>query len=370
MQRMTDNLQNLQNPSMVDQAPKAREGSKMVLPGHLNHLLEIFAPNQILLVDLRSPTDFDKSHIYGAVNLRVPVSFLQHNFDLLDRAFTDDHSRRHFAKWRGALCVVAYDRAVEFPWECPVADALLEQFSQRGWEGHVYVLKGHYREFSQSFDKYITGDRMMQTAKDNIDSLRERPPQSQDQQAQSRARYKQWLRVLEDEERSAPADLTPSKKAERLRDVEQQQQELEAALEARNPSLYRKARDARPTTPPSATGDTPATKAGVDKQPLPGLVAPLARGLEKMQHEAAYLDGRRAPPPRGTSAPLYDKLGDLAGYEFDDVDPSRDEQLRDDAAFQRVGEAADPKRTGSAAAATAAAGPKERPFWKRLRSGK
>jgi len=369
---MTDNLQNL---PIADQLPAVRVGPKMVLPGHLNSLLEIFPPNQVLLVDLRSPTDFDKSHVYGAINLRVPVSFVQHNFDLLDRAFTDDHSRRNFAKWSGARCVVVYDRAVEFPWECPAADALLDQFRRRGWKGYVYVLKGHYREFSKSFDRYITGDRMVQAAKDNIDSLRERSPPSLDEQARSQQKYDEWLRVLEDEERRAPADLIPSKKAERLRDVEQHQQELEASLAARNPSLHKKALDLRPAPhhpsgdkPYARTaGDKPYAKTAGDKEPMPGLVAPLVRGLEKMQHGASYADARGDTPARSPGAPAYDKLGDLAAEEFDDIDPSRDEQLRDDPAFQKAGEAPGGRKPGPA---TPGAGPKERPFWKRLRSGK
>ncbi len=151
----------------------------MILSGHLNTLLEISPPNQVLMIDLRSPTDFEKSHIYGAVNLRVPDSFVRNNFELIERAFTDDHSRRNFSKWSSAKCVVLYDRVVEFAWECPVADTLYENFKSRGWQGQVYILKGHYREFSKSFERYITGDKMSQAAKDYIDSLRGKSPQSQ-----------------------------------------------------------------------------------------------------------------------------------------------------------------------------------------------
>ena len=149
----------------------------MILPGQLNGLLDIFLPNNLLFVDLRSPTDFDKSHIYGAINLRTPVSFIEQSFDLIDRAFTDDQSRRNFARAPSSCCVVFYDRVLEFPWECPMADALIGKLREdKGWAGDYYVLRGHYREFSTSFDKYITGDRMTQAAKDYADSLRQRTP--------------------------------------------------------------------------------------------------------------------------------------------------------------------------------------------------
>lgn len=154
-------------------------GARMIFPGHLNRLLDIFPPTKLLFIDLRSPTDFDKSHIYGAVNLRVPASFVEQSYDLISLAFTDDQSRRTFARGPSARCVVFYDRVAEFAWECPVADVLVQQLRERdNWRGDFYVLKGHYREFSSSFDKYITGDRMSQAAKDYADGLRQRLPPS------------------------------------------------------------------------------------------------------------------------------------------------------------------------------------------------
>ena len=178
---MTQNLQNLKmvDSPLFDHGGSGSSGGSggpiMILPGQLNRLLDIFGPSNVLLVDLRSPTDFDKSHIYGAVNLRMPVSFVERAFDLIDHAFTDDQSRRAFARAPSARCVVFYDRVLEYPWECPMAEALVGQLrANKGWAGDYYVLKGHYREFSASFDKYIAGDKMTQAAKDYAGSLRQR----------------------------------------------------------------------------------------------------------------------------------------------------------------------------------------------------
>lgn len=146
----------------------------MILPGHLNQLLKTFTRGQILLVDLRSPADFQRSHIHGALNLRVPLSFVKATtLDMIQRAFTDEQSRRTFSKWNKTKCVVFYDRAAEFTWECPAAEALLEKFKRDGWSGRCFILKGHYREFSASFDKYIAGMKMTAEAKTYIDSLRD-----------------------------------------------------------------------------------------------------------------------------------------------------------------------------------------------------
>jgi len=170
---------NLQNLGREEARPGQKEGTKMILPGHLNTLLSIFPPNHVLVVDLRSPTEFERSHIHGAVNLRVPASFVGHNFDMLGSAFTDDYSRRNFARWRDAKCIVFYDKRIDFSWECPTADVFYEHLRRRGWTGQCYTPKGLYREFALSFLKYIAGNKMTQEAKEYVDSLRERSAASQ-----------------------------------------------------------------------------------------------------------------------------------------------------------------------------------------------
>ncbi len=51
--------------------------------------------------------------------------------------------------------------------------------------------------------------------------------------SQGQDKYDEWLRLLESEDRVPSAVLIPSKKVERLRDVEQHQAELEMELQAR-----------------------------------------------------------------------------------------------------------------------------------------
>jgi hypothetical protein len=170
-QLMTSNLQNLQ---IHDHQHESRDGARMILPGHLQTLLDIFPSKRVLIVDLRSPAMFEKSHIHEAVNLRAPVGFIEHaTLEMVQDTLTDDQSRRCFAKWAQSRCVVFYDRVVEFSWECPTADACLDKFRSEGWQGQCFILKGHYHEFSSSFDKYISGNKMSQEAKDYIDGLRQ-----------------------------------------------------------------------------------------------------------------------------------------------------------------------------------------------------
>ncbi|KAL1846247.1 hypothetical protein VTK73DRAFT_321 [Phialemonium thermophilum] len=348
-QRLASNLQNLRIQS---EPPKPVDGARMILPGQLHELLDIFPTKRVLVIDLRSPAQFEKSHIHDAINLRVPLNFVKSaTLEMIQATFTDDQSRRGFAKWAQSRCVVFYDRVVEFSWECPVADALYSKFRSEGWDGDCFILKGHYHEFSSSFDKYISGNKMTQAAKDYVDSFREQSSDSMET-PESEARYKDWLERLEKEERM-PTELIPSKKAERVLAVNEHQAELEAELEMRFPELYRRALDLEAAPP--AYGDTAAgqhvwgtrrSHHGGDKQKGAAednfdakapLVEPLSRGLAKMQeaglspYPSYYEPADDGLEEKGSGAPW---VADDYDYEYDDIE--NDEALKEDPAFQRA----------------------------------
>lgn len=362
---------NLQNLKINDLPPETKNGARMILPGDLQQLLDIFPTKQVLVVDLRAPSAFEKSHIHEAINLRAPVSFIETtSLEMIQDTFTDDQSRRTFAQWSHARCVVFYDRVVEFGWECPVADAVYDKFRRQGWGGECFVLKGHYHEFSSSFDKYISGQKMTRRAKEYLDGLRQQyAATSAAGSEEAEGRYGGWLRQQRDaSDRAPPTELIPSKKAERVRAVDEHQRELEAELEMRFPALYRKALALLPVRTPTYRTVDPAPGYRRDRKKDaegyfdPGLVEPLARGLEKMREAAAAAaaaaaeeeedggeGGGKRPDTPGTPLPKYnraagsgggevDKLGDPVGTpasdEFDDIE---NESLRSDPGFQRAG---------------------------------
>ena len=342
---------NLQNLRIDDNPRKSNSGEDihMILAGHLQQLLEIFVPGEILLVDLRSPSDFAKSHIHGALNLRVPQSFLNiADFQMLERAFADEQSRRAFSKWHRSKCIVFYDRVIEFPWECPTAEVLLEKFKREGWAGQCFTLKGHYREFAVSFDKYIAGDRMTQEAKDFADSLRLRSPPTPEQARQSQKAYDEWLYRLGTEDRVPPTDLDMESLEKRKLAVTEHQRELDAEFKNRSPELYKKARDLQPAA--HKDYDT------FDRK-VP-FVEPLSRGLEKMQEASGSRTGYSFPAEKGV-----DKLGERRSGDIDAADPK---QMKDDPSFQRAStKLSEEYGTNSADQQKKN---RERPFWKRLRS--
>ncbi|KAK3692709.1 hypothetical protein B0T22DRAFT_370548 [Podospora appendiculata] len=387
----------LQGLKLGDYDPKVKDGARMILPGHLNTLLQIYPSKSVLIIDLRSSTDFEKSHIHEAINLRAPLSFVQYtSLEMIEDTLVDDHSRRSFSKWMQSKCVVFYDRVIEFDWECPVADALYEKFTRKGWRGQCFILKGHYREFSASFEKYISGSKMSKEAKEYLDGLRQQSSPAEEEASRQNNLYESWLRAFESEDRVPVSELIPAKKLDRIRALEQRQKELEAEFETRFPALYRKAQALKPVSnslSPSRASSyrappPPFTPAPVEERKWgfgevrwnndadndsifdrkAQLVEPLASGLNKMREA----DGLGTATPTMAAA---DKLDTGYADDYDEIDPKM-EGLKNDPLFQRAGTtAAKVQDSGSGGGIGAAddlkKGAKKRPqIWERLRSGK
>lgn len=310
----------------VDSLPEAHDGPQMILAGQLNDLLDIFPLAQILFIDLRSPSEFQRSHIHSAVNLRIPSRFLRKtSLDLLDRTFPDEQSRRSFTRWSKTKCMVIYDRNIEAPWECPIAPDLLDVLRTQGWPGRCFVLKGPFREFSMSFDKYITGDRMTKDSKKYTDGLRSATPPTEEQLRRNQARYEEWLRRVQHEgslqtNYSKPREVTSKKAA-----IDDHQRELEAEFKGRFPDLYRRMK-AMGAQQPSPSHHPPAPPPKHGKQAFydddsyfdtrkAHLVGSLSTGLDKMRDASTPGSANSTPHDR-----VPDKLGELPSLDFEDFD--------------------------------------------------
>lgn len=279
--------QQLELLKLNDKSKEARPGPRTVLPGHLSELLELALPDQVLLIDLRTRTDFDRSHIHGAVHLRAPASFLREApLETIEAALTDDQSRRSFSTWPTARCIVFYARALESPLECPAAEILPGRLAARGWDGDVYLLKGHYREFSASFGKHIGGARMSEEGREYAGVLRRRTV-SKERVARSEGEYRVWREAREAEDVGTGAH--PPIDEEKRGVMERQERELEVAFHGRFPHLY-------------PSGD----KAGRAKDDFgeteAQMVSHLDRGLTKMR-EASH-----GPPATPERAPGHEKV--------------------------------------------------------------
>ncbi|KAI1327887.1 hypothetical protein F5Y16DRAFT_398957 [Xylariaceae sp. FL0255] len=292
----------LQSLRMEDQNndPASKDGSRMILPGHLNELLEMFPTmGQIVVIDLRPRGDYQRSHIHSAINFRAPASFVSRaTIEMIEKALTDDASRSSFNKWYTSKCVVFYDKVIEYPWEAPVADAFFQKFKSKAWPGQCFVLKGHYREFSQSFDKYIVGAATTGKSAEYLASLQD---VSWDKRKDHQQRYEEWLKLLDDEDRVHTIELAPATKAERLQATVKQQKTLEVDFERAMPHLYRQAQARKPD-------DNWSIKAP--------MVSHVERGLAKMQRERQSGPSKKEVSDKNRDLPAYSRYPPTATKDY------------------------------------------------------
>lgn len=246
---------------------------------------------------------------------------------MLDRTFPDEQSRRSFTKWSKTKCVVIYDRNVETLWECPTASELLDMLRREGWMGRCFVLKGPFREFSMSFDRYITGDRMTKEAKKYADGLRSATPPTENQLRWNEARYEEWLRRIQLEGGNQTNFLKPREINQKKIVVDEHLRELEVEFGGRFPELYKKMKemDSKQHPPRSSQLSQPPPPPPKDDDSYfdnrkAHLVGNLATGLDKLREASA---GSTPGPAAGYSFPherVPDKLGELPSPDFEDFD--------------------------------------------------
>ncbi|KAM3525231.1 hypothetical protein NHJ13051_004096 [Beauveria bassiana] len=259
------------------------DGPRMILPTALAELLELSLPGQLLSFDLRSANDFSKSHLHGALNLRAPRSFLQiASLDIIERCFTEEESRKAFAAGLDCRYVLFYSKGIDSPSGCPTASILLDKLRSSGWFGEGFILKGNFREFSVSFEKFIVGAKATSAAKTWSNRWQDVVP-SGSAEIESKRRYAQWLDARRAEDRQQLSPYTTEKLAERAERLESQERELEAEFREQHNDLYRKARDLQ--------ADYKANSFGAGA----GMVEYLDRGLGKLRGELAHKPAHPRP---------------------------------------------------------------------------
>ncbi|GFP59440.1 hypothetical protein TASIC1_0013013600 [Trichoderma asperellum] len=242
-------------------------GPLLILPADLSQLLEISQPGQVLLFDIRPQSEYQRSHIRGAINLRVPQNFIKDaSLDMIGRTISEDHGHDVFSKWKEARC--------------------------------------HYREFSVSFGQHIVDSKKVLGA-EGVEQSEEPTTEAAADPTLNHERYTQWLAHVEEEDRSRTNASSPTRTTVRTEFVESQEQELEAELMARCGDLYRKIRDVQADRDPSWDDNFDV------KAPM---VEYLDRGLRKVR---AY---QPSPPQLPPSSKLAAEYFDPSPHEQREVE--------------------------------------------------
>ncbi|KAG8668804.1 hypothetical protein FPOAC2_08109 [Fusarium poae] len=286
---------------------QAHEGPRMILPSNLGELLDISLPGQSIIFDLRSSMEFQKSHIKGAINFRAPQSFLRPaSLDMIERVFADAQNRRTFSRWKQAIYIVFYSRGLDHPWECPSAEILFEKLSACGWRGRCFILKGHYREFSDSFSKHIhrAQDGDFERALSNLSIASKGISGNEGEFVELFAR-------LEKEEHVPYLSSSPGYDEERTTALAEQERVLETEFQNHFPGLFKKAQDIHGVE--KSDNESFVTKAQ--------MVEYLDRGLTKIR------DAHIPQAPVAVYEPEHSKLAAECYREQSNVNRESDEYV-------------------------------------------
>jgi protein-tyrosine phosphatase len=143
----------------ADTLPTALEdGPTMISAAQLRDLVERAPQSQFLLLDLRVFPQFSHSRIRGALNLCIPTTLLKRpsfNLQKLQETFTNEREKERFSQWRNARYIVVYDAFSSDKKDAISAVNTLKKFSNEGWKGNSFILRGGFVEFSKKFPQLI-----------------------------------------------------------------------------------------------------------------------------------------------------------------------------------------------------------------------
>ncbi|KAJ2906221.1 Rhodanese-like protein [Zalerion maritima] len=297
---------------------------QMILPGNLSKLLSFLPLSQLLIIDVRNPPQYQKAHIYSAINLRVPARVLNvATKDMMMNSLHNDDERRIFGKWRQTKCVLFYDRKAEYSWEVPQAETLTRWWRSHdpAWAGRAFILKGPYKEVELNHEKYIVKAEMSDEARAWVKSVEESEFTSEDLNAIN-AKYEGWLSQLADEERVPQSSLQPNKEVERVEQLDGKQKIMEKEFATEKPKTWEKALSLQPADDvpfpellPRSYSESAATGKGkmVNESTQAALVEPLSRGLEKARQAGNAPQQPSAKAQQGGKLfPSYSTSGKMA----------------------------------------------------------
>lgn len=134
------------------------EGPAMVTPQHVLNILQS-SVEEVLLLDLRVSTQYAKARITGALSLCIPTTLLKRasfNVQKLAETFKEDEQRERFERWRSSKYIIVYDASSSQLKDATACINTLKKFTNEGWTGATYIIRGGFQEFSAKFPSWIS----------------------------------------------------------------------------------------------------------------------------------------------------------------------------------------------------------------------
>lgn len=142
-------------PSKSDTSVNGGPGT--MLPEQLQQLIEDPAA-RMLLIDVRSAQSYARSRIRKALNLCIPTTLLKRatfNLQKLQQTFQKPEDKGAFANWKDTDYLVVYDACSAEKTEATTAMNMIKKFTNEGYTGETYVLRGGFNVFAEEYPDLI-----------------------------------------------------------------------------------------------------------------------------------------------------------------------------------------------------------------------
>jgi hypothetical protein len=135
------------------QNPIPTQFTGIITPSQLHDILINKPEHEFILLDVRASTLYAHSRIKGALNLCVPTTLLKRaTFDLqkLGKTFQTKEDQERFSQWRGIKHLIIYDTCSVEKRDALSAINMFEKFTNEGYTGNSYLLRGGFDAFYSS----------------------------------------------------------------------------------------------------------------------------------------------------------------------------------------------------------------------------
>ncbi|KAI1851704.1 hypothetical protein JX266_003166 [Neoarthrinium moseri] len=138
--------------------PTLEGGPGLIMPAQLAEIIEKKPADQFLVLDVRVSTHYAQSRIKGALNLCIPTTLLKRatfNLEKLQSTLQTEEDQERFSQWQEVKHLIVYDASSGEKRDAHSAMNMFKKFSNEGYSGKSYLLRGGFEAFSASFPSLI-----------------------------------------------------------------------------------------------------------------------------------------------------------------------------------------------------------------------
>lgn len=131
--------------------PVLHDGPAFISASDLKDFFKAQNSSDYLLLDLRVAPQYSQSRIRNALNLCIPTTLLKRpsfNLAKLTDTFKIPEEKAQFSSWSECSYIIVYDSHSAEKKDAVAPMNTIKKFTNEGWNGRAYILKGGFKAFS------------------------------------------------------------------------------------------------------------------------------------------------------------------------------------------------------------------------------